>query len=634
MSEYHTEYQRKARKRRVKPPKKTGLGFSEWMVKHYLVHRTADEETHWDPLAYLTMLADTMEQALRSDTAETVVLWKGAQLGFSHLATGFHAWHLLENDGRVLIVLPHEVISRQFYNAFVAPAHDRLPDLSRLRDANKNWQLVKGKHKVFDTGAVLLVQGGGKADRYRSSTVELTMLDEYDAYPQDLDEGDCLSLSMRGVRTRRGLVVAGSTPSSAQGTSQICAAWQDANRQWVWVVLCPRCDQHTDITWARMKFDADGDEHDRAESVRQECGRCGEPFTFDELPAAIEGGTWQPAEVEEGRFPTPIWEPVELKRGPRAGFAISGLCSVWDPWPDVVRRWLTAQGDQQKLKAFFEQTLATPYQFVNPDLDFRDLQERLVQPEDIPDDYRLHVVSLDVQGPEGEGGWLIAYDYLLGPLNDEGVHPAVLARRTRFEGRVDSHTSGTAWEAFRRWFGSQACVLHDRPPHIFVYDIGHHMGPALRSARLMRFSRRFAVRGVSGWSKPTYQRSTAKNKADGHSYVFYNLGVDELKSSVQRNFKSGVWRIADMDGAMEAIDELIAEAIVESEREGRRYHKWKLIPGAKRNEALDCSGYALAAVAMAKIVDIAKLPLVSEMAKVKRPRQRRRQSALRSMRRV
>ena len=630
-TEESAEYARQRRLQRPDPPEPTGLAFRPWMTAHYTIHRAGDAIERWEEWAYLGAFADECERAYSSGIAESIVLWKGSQLGFTHLLVGFQAWVVLERHGRVLIVLPQDPIATKFHNGFLEPAANRLDAFKQLVSANENRHAVLGRQKVFDSGASVLCQGGGKADRYRSATTEVTMLDELDGYKVDLDEGDCLSLSIRGIKNRKGLVVAGSTPSSAQGKSQIVDAWMSANRKFVWVVKCPRCGKHTDVAWERMRFNADGDEDSRAASVRQECGRCGDEWFWDELPEALQAGKWQPAESDGERFPTPVWKRPKQGKGPRAGFAINGLCSVWVSWADIVRQWLQSAGDTQKRKAFVEQVLAEPYALQNPDLDPKDIEERLVPVADIPDDYRFHVVALDVQG-QGEGGWLIAYEFLVGPRTDEGSYPAVLARRTRFEGRVDTHMAGSAWAAFRQWFASQDCVLAGRAPHAFVCDVGYQRDPGLFSLRAMRFRRKFAVIGRGGWDRPSYERKTTNTAkgAAGINFAYYVVGVDSLKEMTQRDFKAGLWRVADIPGAMDAADELIAEVLTRDVVAGQRRLKWKKVPGLDRNEALDCACYARACLDMVRpVVTAENWPLVTEMAA--KPRQKRqRRSALRS----
>ena len=630
-TEQNTEYARRRRLERPDPPEPTGLAFRPWMEAHYTIHRAGDDVERWEPWAYLATFADECDRAYGSDTAESICLWKGSQLGFTHALVGFQAWCALERHGRVLIVLPRDNIAGDFSSTFIEPSQQRIPAFSQLIAANRDRHAVKGKKKVFDTGASVITRGGGKANSYRSSTNEATLLDELDGYPVDLSEGDALSLSMRGVKNRKGLVIAGSTPSSAQGKSQIVDAWMTANRKFVWVVKCPRCGKHTDVAWDRMRFDAEGEEDARAQSVRQECGRCGDIWFWDELPQAIHEGKWQPAESDGERFPTPIWKRGKQAKGPRTGYAINGLCSVWQSWQDIVRQWIQSAGDTQKRKAFTEQILAEPYALQNPDLDTKDIEDRLVPLAEIPDEFRFHVVALDVQG-QGEGGWLIAYQFLVGPRGEEGSYPAVLARRTRFEGRVDTHMAGSAWAAFRQWFASQDCVLADRAPHAVVCDVGYQRDPALFSMRAMRFRRKFAVIGRSGWDRPSYQRkttATAKGAA-GVSFAYYVVGVDSLKETVQRDFKAGLWRVADIPGAMDAADELIAEVLTRDVVAGQRRLKWKKVPGLDRNEALDCACYTRACLDMVRpVVTAENWPLVTEMAA--KPRQKRqRRSALRS----
>ena len=607
------------RAERPPPPPKTGRAFVPWAKEHYVVRRTRARVEAWKPVRYLTDLARVLTA---TDHPHSAALWKGSQLGFTHLACAIYAWEILEQDNRVLVVMPSDIEARRYHRKKIAPLYQRIPALQALCAANADRQAVRGIQRVFDTGAEGETTGGGVADRYRSASVDVQVLDELDGYPADLDEGDPWTLSQRAVQNSGGIVLAGSTPTSARGDSQIVAAFGHADLQLVFVVRCPVCAEYDDLAWERVRFAAEGSIAQRAETAAHACSRCGAEWRHERLARAIERGRWQEAALpapkdKQPHFPLPVWDGAHVKTGrlrdasgrplpwPRhVAFALNGLYSIWATWPEYVARWLRAQGDARRLRAFTEQVLARPFVDKQGESEFHSgvIAEHTIPPADIPDDHRLCVCSVDVQD-----GWLSVHLFLFGPNE-----AAVLAGRTEFNGEIDS-TDGSAWQAFRHWLKSRPHV-HGRPVRILVVDTGFQSDATVRAVRRIAGVLVYCIKGAGGWDRPAYRRS--KTVVSGVAQRLYILGVDSLKLTVAQRFASGRMRLAD-DVPPDVAGELAGERLKWTLERGRRKRRW--IQDAERVEALDCAVYALAAVRIANVADIPALPLVGHA-----PRWRRR----------
>ena len=612
-----TERRLARRRERPDPPSKTRRGAVSWATAHYPIRVVRGDKEAWQPVRYL---ADLMRVATLPQGPTSIAVWKGSQLGFTQLVGALYGWHLLERDSRVMVVMPTDGEARKYARNYIAPLYRRVAALGRLRDSTEDRNAVKGTHKVFDTGASAIVQGGGTADRYRSQAVDLQILDELDAYPDDLDEGDVVALSSRAVQNTGGLLLVGSTPTSARGPSQIVDAWKSADVGLVWAVRCPVCQQPDVLAWERMSFAAEGSISDRAATARMACGRCGAEWKHRQLKAAIEGGHWQQAALDSGEhFPHPVWEGLRVATvssgagRPRTmrllrqdgtsvawprhiGCAIDGLPSVWAPWTAHVARWLRAQGDPRKLRAFTEQVLARPFaaQDGESEVSSSEVRRHAIPVAEVPDDHRLAVCAVDVQD-----GWLSVAVFLFGPRER-----AVLVEQTEYNGDVD-RVNGSAWLAFRRWLESRP-IVQGRPIRIVVVDTGFQSDTTVRNCRKLPL-RATCVKGAGGWDRPTYRRS--KTVAGGIAERLFVLGVDALKLTVSHRFAVGDMRIADHLPEKVA-DELAGERLKWVQQQGRRRRRW--VQDAERIEAFDCAVYALAAVRIANVADIPALPLVGD----------------------
>ena len=597
---------------RQPPMETTGYDVVKWGRLRWSLRATPTRGVErWEPVRYL---ADFLRVCTGARPPRSVALLKGAQLGFTEAALLLVAWGLVEKDWRVLNVGPSGPEASKWGTMRIGPAFERVEELKRLRDANADRKMSGGMNRAFDTGAALSTVGGNTGDRYRSMACDLELLDELDAYPMDLAEGLPFALAQRAVQNTGGLVLAGSTPTSAYGPSQITEAYRAADACFAYVVKCPHCGDLDDLAWERLAFDGEGGIPARARSARMTCGRCGSEWKWSKsrLRRAISGGRWQEAAWPEGAgtdgvpaYPVPLWDGRHvdrrgrLLRGARAqawpdhaAFALNGLYSIWCGWPAYVDRWLRAQGDAQRLRAFVEQTLAREWQ--DPEeaaLEPSAIRRMALPVREVPDEFRLGVCAVDVQH-----GWLSVHVWLLGDLG------GLLVDRREFEGDTD-HVGEGAWAECGRWLATKP-QYERRGIRLLAVDTGYRSDVVVQSARRWQFPNLYLVKGVGGWDKPTAKRG--KTTVRGVGVRLWSLGVDGLKLEANRGLAAGRYRIADHMPA-EVEKELTAERLKRAVAGGRRVRRW--VQEGGQNEAFDCLAYALAARAISGIADIGGLPL-------------------------
>ena len=598
---------------------RTGLDLIPWAKAEYLI-RPGEK---WVPVRYL---ADFMAAAM-APGIRRVALWKASQIGFSQALTAMHGWCVGERSQRVVLAMPTEPEARKAYRRFVKPMHSRVPRLRLLGASQEDRRSTVGQHRVYEDGSESLVQGAATADRYASFVCDLLILDELERYPP-VEEGDAVTLSMRAVRNTGGRVVCGSTPTSAYGPSQILSVYEDSDITFAFAVACPECGALDDLVWERMKWRPEGSRAERAATVLHHCGSCGAGWSYDALGGAMAKGRWQQAAVDNagdtgGEFPEIIrkggrWVDREGRlRSPdggremwpeKVGFALWSAYSPWYEWPRMVADWLSAQGDARKLRAFTEQTLARPFGVEDEGVSEDRLLEHAIPLEELPDDHRLAICAVDVQQD-----WLAAHLFIFGP-NQTGV----LARRVDFHGEID-RVDGLAWQGLKQWLRSGDSVVASRPVRVLAIDVGFEQTWAIRNFRRLGFSgHRFAVKGKAGWGFSA-KRGATNAPIDGARAKLWTLPVDNLKAQVAQAYQNGRLRLWD-GHAPDIRRELMAERLIRNDRTKRL--TWQKFQD--RNEALDCSAYALAVYDIVRPgYDVAHLPLAAAPLKAGAKRRRR-----------
>lgn len=135
---------------------------------------------------------------------------------------------------------------------------------------------------------------------------------------------------------------------------------------------------------------------------------------------------------------------------------------------------------------------------------------------------------------------------------------------------------------------------------------GHNTQAVLKFCRDRRGRKVFAINGVPG-AKPIWTPKASKSQKG--RMTFYNLGVDTAKDTLygrlsltRPRLESGAFKEGPAPGYVHLpmsatanyVAQLTAEVVVVRMSNGHPVRKW-VLPSGRRNEALDCAVYALAA---------------------------------------
>lgn len=547
------------------------LTVSEWADRERVLSPEASAEAgRWDTgrAEYLRAVMDAM-----TDPATTrVVVAKASQVGYTEGLGNIVGYFVDQDPCSMLIVQPTVEMGEAWSKDRLAPMLRDTPALANKVSA----PIARGasntlRQKVFHGGRLAIV-GANSPAGLASRPVRIVLADEVDRYPISAgSEGDPLSLAAKRQSTfwnRKTLV--GSTPT-LKGTSVIWREWL-ASDQRKFFVPCPDCDHAQVLAWSNVRWDKAPSGKHLAHTAHYVCAHCGSIWTDADRHDAVARGRWQ-ATNADGTVGV-------------AGFHISALMSPWVALSDVVTEFLTAKRDPALLQVWTNTVLGEPFEEKREVIEATSLMTRGENygPQSIPEPVRFLTAGVDTQGDRLEVqivGW--------GPFEESwAVHYAVLPGDPAQQ-HVWDQLDAVLRETYHREDGREMRV------RLAAIDSGGHHAHAVHS-----YCRRrkgvVAIRGTAG-AKSIWSGRASKTKS-GHR-VFW-VGVDTAKDVIYSRLRFGDPGPGFMHfpvGGMfneEYFRQLTSEEVQTRYSEGRPYRVW-MLPGGRRNEALDTMVYALAA---------------------------------------
>lgn len=471
--------------------------------------------------------------------------------------------------------------------------HDRLPDL-RSRDETNTWQT-----KELRGGATLFFAGANSARSLASKPLGFAVCDEIDGYPLDVDgEGEPLALvweRMSNFPTRKLLLC--STPT-LRDFSRIESEYIASDRRRYWVP-CPHCGAEQVLVWGAesergIKWLKTPGGVARPETAVYICSDCGAAIEERHKTDMLAAGRW-------------VAEQPGAQRGLVAGFHLNKLYSPlgWKSWAMLVEDWVKAQdaaraGDVSRLKTFVNTSLAETWEEQGDRVASHELQRRasgfpLRQVQE-----SMYVCTL---GVDTQGDRLEVYLWAWG----RGLERQLVDRQVIYgDPTIAESMPGSPWAALTEYrrtpvlhvSGKQAPILAG-----FIDSGGHATQAVYAYARAHQHAHIFAVKGASIagkaiLGKPSDQDVNWLGNRVKRGVKLWPIGTDTAKAEIYGRLRitepgPGYVHISRLQPA-EVFEQLTAERLVTRYIKGHAKLEW-VKPAGKRNEALDCAVYALAA---------------------------------------
>lgn len=575
----------------------------EWADKHfYMSSESSYNEGKWktDPFQVAIL------NAMGNDLIAVVNFVKSARIGYTKLLMANIGYKLQHKRRNVMMWSPTDPDAEDISKSHVRGLIRDVPVLYKL------FPYLERKHsdntldqKVFTNRKTLWIRGGKASRNYREKSADEVIYDELSNFDADVEgEGDPVTL---GDKRLDGAVypksIRGSTPKKV-GTCQVSKAAAESPIRLRFFVKCPHCHQEQTLKWGGkdceygLKWDKDAlGEATKAWYVCEHCTCC---FFHQDMVEASKDGRWICEETGIWTRDAMDWfgadgEPIRTPRS--IAFYCWAVYSTWSTWLKIATDWLKVKGDLQKLITFVNTTLGETWDDDQGEkVDWEVLYGRREVFPEVPQRAVVLMGGIDTQddrlegrvwafGP-GEEAWLIHRFILTGdPASEElrrKVGLEVHRQFTRDDGLI-MRVERWCWDAG-----------------------GHYSDEVAAESRKHGAMWVIPVFGASTYGKPianfprkkkdhVYKTEVGTDNAKELIYSRLRLQVDTAKSRAGLPQPGVVHFPANDEVCDEAeLKQITAEKKKAAMVKGKRVLRWD--SGGRRNEALDCFVYALAAL--------------------------------------
>lgn len=564
------------------------LTVSEWADRNrYLDSKSSAEpglyRTNRTP--YVREIADNLSV---TSIVRYIVVMKGAQVGLTELGNNWIGYIIDCAPGPILSVQPTDDMVERNSKMRIAPMISMCPTLSqKIKPARSRDSGNTLKQKEFP-GGVLIMASGGSAAGLRSMPARYAMADECDAFPEDVDgEGSPMSLIEKRTSTfsnKKFLKI--STPT-LQGSSIIEQEFLLTDQRF-YFVPCPHCGceqilEFKQLRWTPGKYD----------TVYFECAHCTEAIHERFKGQMLANGRW--VATAPGNASTYT-----------VGYHISALYSPpgWKSWAEVVEEWEKAQGDENKLKSFYNTVLGETYKVKTDAPQWETLFERA-------EDYKRNLAfkdvavitaGADVQADRIEVeivGWM---DNRISQQLDYRVLEGDTSKA-----EVWALLDKIVYEQFEREDGVFL------PLRLLAVDSGYNSSKVYAWARTHGFQRVVPIKGqdkLQQFFSPPRAVDVVKHGKKVGKQKIWHVGSSFIKEEVYGFLRQTI------DPETKAIPTgfcffpkhephyfkgLTAEVVQQTRNKKNGYTKLEWVKKYNRNEPLDCRVYARAASAIVGI---------------------------------
>ncbi len=554
---------------------------SEWADKN----RVLVSESSAEPGAWRTDRAPYQREIMDSFTQSGVwqiVIMASAQVGKSEIELNMMGCAIDNDPGPMLYIQPTDKVAEDYSKRRIQPMINACPTLrdkvfkAKSRDSANTITM-----KTFPGGSLAIIGANSPSD-LASKPVRYIFMDETDRFPASAgSEGDPQELAERRTETFRHnrKIVKTSTPT-IKGRSKIETDYMNGTQE-EWHTECPHCHTYNYIRFSDIHFEKEdyknerGDEDFRVLKVVWECPTCKR-----EIPEHVAK-----------RLPAK-WvskNPKAINNGIRS-FRLNAFMSPWSDWKDIVRKFLKAKNDPEKLKTFYNTMLGESWEIhTNSGLDEKLYNRREHYDAEVPSGVLLLTMGIDTQDNRLE------YEVVGWDRNAQswGISRGIIP------GRADAPG---VWEEVDALLDHQWKLKNGMKMKIlatFMDSGGHFTQDVYKQCAKRQTKRIWPIKGEGGEGKQycrPMKKSTGRNEGmkfiigvdDGKGGIMYEAGIENPGPNYMHfpiDYRAGYDK--------EYFKGLISEQMVIHRVRGRSVAAWEKIH--ERNEPLDCRNYARAA---------------------------------------
>lgn len=560
-------------KKSLQPPE--DITISQWADKYRILPKASSAESGPWRTSRVPYMREIMDELSPQSPAREVCVMGGSQISKTESACINTLLYYIDNHPCPILYVQKTISAvERFSSQRLDPSIDEIKTIAGKIDSVRSRNAANTKLLKTFPGGILILGGSNSAASLRSMPMQVLLLDEIDSFEMDVDnEGDPVQLAVkRTTNFPRRKIAYVSTPGTRE-TSRIEPIFLSGDQRY-YQVPCPECGHFQRIVFSRIKFERDHNK--KLLWVKMVCEGCGSLIDENKKTEMLAAGKWI----------------AQNPGAERVSFHISALYSPlgFYSWTQAVTDFLEAKRERsrEKLKVWTNTVVAETWSEKGRSFESGVFEKRKEEyPSDVPERAIILTAGIDVQGDRIEievvgwgkdnESWSIDYARFLG----NPIHDDVWILLDTYLQRTWRHTSGTMM--------SIACV---------AIDSGHEAQRVYQFCKRLEHRRVYAIKGQGGWGKGLINRPKSRNQ---HGVWLFNVFVDEMKSKIYGQLEvetpgPNYCHFPKKPGYDENYFEMLtAERLVEKMSAGKRSLVWELKSG-RRNEALDCRGYATAAL--------------------------------------
>ncbi len=564
------------------------LSVSEWADRYRVIARgTSPEAGPWRT-SRAPYLRDPMDAISDPDVERIVCQWASQCSKSDGILLNAIGYYAAQDPAPILLVQPTEIAATAFSKERLEPTFRESPSLrgklsEHQRDSKNTIYL-----RTFP-GGYLALAWSTSAVSLASRPIRVVLGDELDRWPDSIGrDGDPWAQAVqRTSNFHNRKIVAVSTPT-IEGQSNIARLYEDTDQRRLWVP-CPKCGVFQVLEWNGVIYKGE-DGVANLDDVHYRCAHCAGRIEERDRPAMLEQCEWRPD------------NPGHRHRG----YQLSALYSPWVRWRELASEWIkaTTERDKRGLQEFVNLRLGETWEEGGDQISVEALEKnREEYAAEVPDGVLLLTAGVDVQDDRVEAvviGWGVAKEswsirYVILPGDTSGVD--VWHRLDEFLQRT--------------WFRADGSGL---TLQCITVDSGGHRTSEVYAFCKERGARNvFAIKGRAGAGIPIVGKPNVTSRT-----VLYHIGVDGAKDTLYSRLALPtpgpgfchfpIGRETGFDD--EFFRGLTSERRKAKVRAGRRVTAW--VQTYSRNEPLDTTVYAMAALEMMMPVDFSGLAAAEE----------------------
>lgn len=551
------------------------LTVSEWADRYRILTTESSAEAGRWRTSRTPYLKEIMDELSPTSPIEQVKVIKGTQLGFSEAALNTIFCYMDIYPCPILFLQPTETLMKGTSKRRITPSLRATPRLANKVKAGKSKGDLGEMFVKEVPGGTLTMGWSNSTASFRSFSARLVVMDDIDGFGGDFGEGDPISLGKaRADAFPNRKIYINSTPT-IEGKSMIEKEYADSDQR-EYFMSCPHCGKYIKFEWENFKLNglvrrSDGTYRLKGE-VTYVCPECGSEIEEYQKTKMMADGKWIPQNLGH----------------PHAGFRLPSFYSPvgWLSWRKIALEYLRAyqhlkRGDHQLMQVWQNTRNARPFKEVLEGVTIEDTESRKEQyPAEVPNQVKILVAGVDTQDnrfevvtlglTETEEIFFIDYEIIPGD-------PASKATQADLDAYIFDKEFRRADGATMKIYASGVDTGGHRTAEMYTYCQERHL------------RRVFGLKGSNQLNAPVVNK-TVKQALRQKGFTPYIVGTITLKDDFYQRLalvQEGP-RYVHFPKLDKFDDEFFKMLTAEQRDETGRYVQIR-----KRNEAIDCTIYAL-----------------------------------------